>query len=138
MKTSKEGIEGTKEFEDFSAKVYKCPAKKWTIGYGHIVGVKEGQVISKRQAEVLLEGDLLPKEKAVNALNREFTQSQFDALVSFAFNLGVDTPLFARIKAGQSNEQTAKDILKYNRAAGKILSGLVWRRQWEYSLFTRK
>jgi len=137
MKTSKVGIAGIKGFEKFMSKSYKCPAGVWTIGYGHTKGVKPGQVISEKQAEVLLEGDLLIYEKAIDSLHRTFTQSQFDALVSFSFNLGADTPMFTRIRAGQSNEQTAKDLLKYVYAGKQKLDGLVKRRNWEHSLFTR-
>ena len=138
MKTSKVGIAGIKGFEKFMSKAYKCPAGVWTIGYGHTKGVKPGQVISENQAVVLLEGDLLPVEKVINSMGRIFTQNQFDALVSFAFNLGTNTPLFARIKLGQSDALIATDLLKYNKTDGKVLSGLTRRRQWESSLYLKK
>lgn len=69
-------------------KSYKDSVGVWTIGYGHTKGVKPGQIITEKQAESLLRGDLLDSEKYVNGLGCSFSQGQFDALVDFAYNLG--------------------------------------------------
>ena len=94
MKTSNKGIDLIKKYEGFRAKAYKCPADKWTIGYGHTLNVKSTDVIDKAQAEVFLRQDVEFAEKEVNRHNLNINQNQFDALVSFVFNLGVGN--FAR------------------------------------------
>lgn len=88
MKSSEILIQKIKEFEGLRLKSYKDSAGVWTIGYGHTRGVKSGQVITEKQAESLLRGDLLGSEKYVNGLGLSFSQGQFDALVDFVYNLG--------------------------------------------------
>lgn len=90
MQTSDKGIALIKGFEGLRLKAYKCSAGVWTIGYGHTKGVKEGQTITEAEAETLLREDLRTFEVGVSSLVTVFLhQCQFDALVSFAFNLGV-------------------------------------------------
>ena len=89
MKISKNGIELIKKYEGCKLNAYLCPANVWTIGYGHTKNVKEGDKITQEMAEQLLVNDLQQFENAVNAYClRALTQNQFDALVSFVFNLG--------------------------------------------------
>ena len=89
MKTSQKGIDLIKQFEGCRLSAYKCPAGVWTIGYGHTYGVKAGQKISQKQAEEFLKDDLKSFEAAVNNYVKvPLTQNQFDALVSFSFNVG--------------------------------------------------
>lgn len=82
-----------KHFEHLELRSYVCPAGKLTIGYGHTKNVKKGQQITEEQAEAFLKDDVQNFEaqllKALNADEIEINQNQFDALISFAFNLGI-------------------------------------------------
>ena len=138
MEISKRGIELIKKFEGCKLTAYKCPAGVWTIGYGHTGGVHSGLTIQPETAEYLLKADLKKFENHVNDYNvrfkYHFTQSQFDALVSFAFNVGSINQLTAN---GTRNKKTiAEKMLLYNKAGGKILEGLNNRRKAEHDLFT--
>ncbi len=142
MWISDKGINGIKRFEGCRLQAYKCPANVWTIGYGHTKGVKAGAVISMAQAESLLRSDLLPIEKYLNDKNNipvDLTQSQFDALCSFCFNLGVQafhrSTLRKYIIAKKPSEAITGQILLWCHAGGKVLNGLVKRRQWEAELW---
>lgn len=88
MKTSNKGIELIKQFEGLRLKAYRDSGGKWTIGYGHTGGVKSGDVITAQQANDFLIQDIKTAENAINGLNLNLTQNQFDALVSFVFNVG--------------------------------------------------
>ena len=88
MITGSEGLSLIKRFEGLYLESYLCPAKVWTKGYGHTKGVVKGQKITEEEAEDFLKKDLAAAEKTVNSLNVQLTQNQFDALVSFVFNLG--------------------------------------------------
>jgi lysozyme len=122
---------------------YKCPAGKWTIGYGHTGDVKPGMKLqSKHQAEVVLEYDLERFEDAVAALAPTANSNQFSALVSFAFNLGDanlrHSTLLARFNAGDV-EGAAREFSRwiYATVEGRkvVLPGLVTRRTAEAALF---
>lgn len=135
MNISQKGIDLIKKYEGCRLSAYKCPAGVWTIGYGHTAGVRPGDVITQEEAEDYLRGDLLKFEMMVNSYNDRYawTQPQFDALVSFAYNIGNITGVTA---AGtRTKTQIANAMLLYVRAAGKILNGLVRRRNEEYSMF---
>ena len=141
MKTSKDGIELIKRFEGCRLTAYKCPAGKPTIGYGHTEGVRMGQKITQAQADGFLRDDLAKFERAVMKYDRVYhwNQNQFDALVSFSFNLGSIDGLT------EEGKRTAKEIsaaiLKYNTAkvngAKKVLFGLTERRKAERALFLK-
>lgn len=135
MKTGQAGINLIKKYEGCRLDAYKCPAGVWTIGYGHTGDVQPGQKITAAQAEAILIADLEKFEKKVNILyNRyKWKQNEFDALVSFAFNLGSIDQLTAG--GTRSREVIAEKMLLYNKAAGKVLSGLTKRRQEERTLF---
>lgn len=133
MKTSKPVLEKIAEFEGIRLTAYKCPAGVWTIGAGHTAGVTEGMTITKEQAMRFLEEDIQKSEQAVNALNMSFTQNQFDALVSFCFNCGAGN--LRKLCLGRTNAQIADSIPLYNKGGGKVLKGLVRRREWERALF---
>ena len=91
MKAGVEAVRIIKEYEGLMLTAYKCPAGIWTIGWGHTKGVKEGQRVSVEQALRLLQADIADVAAGVNSLlNVAVTQYQFDALVSFAFNVGLD------------------------------------------------
>lgn len=135
MRTSQNGINLIKQFEGCRLKAYKCAAGVPTIGYGHTAGVKMGQTITQVQAESYLKDDLMKYETKVMKYNDKyrFNQNEFDALVSFAYNIGsID-----RLTAGgtRSRKVIAEKMLSYCKAAGKANTGLLKRRQKERALF---
>ena len=139
MNVSETGIQLIKKFEGCVLKAYKCPAGIWTIGYGHTSGVKEGQAITREQAEELLIQDLRPFEIGVNNLvNVPLNQNQFDALVSFCYNLGTgnlkNSTLLKLLNKGDYNG-AAEQFDRWVYAGGKKLNGLVKRRAEEKKLF---
>lgn len=138
MKTGAAGIDLIKKYEGCRLDAYKCPAGVWTIGYGHTGDVKPDQRITQAQAEAILIADLEKVEKKVNIYYSRYrwTQNEFDALVSFAFNLGSIDQLTAG--GTRSREVIAEKMLLYNKAAGKVLPGLTRRRSEERALFLRK
>lgn len=144
MKISKVGIDLIKSFEGCSLKAYRCPAGVLTIGYGCTVGVKEGQVITQAQADKMLLDELSRFEKAVNKLGVEFNQNQFDALVSFCYNLGTGIFTGSLLTAIKNKNWTsvASQMLLYNKARvnGKltVLKGLDRRRKAEVELFKKQ
>lgn len=135
MKTGQAGINLIKRFEGCKLTAYKCPAGVLTIGYGHTGGVKEGQKISQAQAEAYLRADLEKYEKNVQkyAGTYHWTQNEFDAMISFAYNLGSIDKLTAN--GTRTKAVVAEKILLYNKAGGKELAGLTKRRQAERKLF---
>lgn len=139
LNVSKNGLELIKSFEGLRLKAYKCvPTEKYyTIGYGHYgADVKKDMSITEPQAEALLKQDLAKAIKNVNTYNGKynFNQNEFDALVSFAFNVGSINQLTA---LGTRNKKTiANKILQYTKSGRKVIKGLVTRRQKEYKLFT--
>jgi len=91
MKVSREGIVLIKSFEGFRPRAIRREEGGWVIGYGHTLSAREGASVSEADAELLLRYDLLPVEKTVNhAAPTSLNQHQFDAMVSFAFSVGVD------------------------------------------------
>lgn len=136
MWTSQNGINLIKQFESCQLTAYKCPAGVWTIGYGHTAGVKEGQTITQAQADVYLSEDLAKFERMVEKYDSKYTwsQNQFDALVSFAYNIGSIDQLTAN--GTRTKEEIADKILLYNKASGQVLAGLTRRRMAEKALFT--
>lgn len=139
MNVSETGIELIKKFEGCVLKAYKCPAGVWTIGYGHTAGVKEGQTITNKEAEELLKKDLATFETYVsNLVTVAINQNQFDALVSFCYNLGPGnlktSTLLKRINASDFYG-AAEQFDRWVYAGGKKLSGLVKRRSAEKTLF---
>lgn len=140
MKTSQAGIDLIKTFEGYSATPYSDVAEKLTIGYGHLIKPGENfTAIGLEQAELILAADLGFAEKAVSELVKEpLSQNEFDALVSFTFNLGrnalKNSTLLRLLNAGQV-EAAADQILRWDHAGGKVVAGLTRRRQAERSLF---
>lgn len=138
MKISSKGIELIKSFEGCRLSAYKCPAGVWTIGYGHTLGVTKGQKITAQQAEDLLKGDLEVFEDNVDTHDLNLTIGQYDALVSFSFNVGMTalnrSTLLKKLKAGDT-QGSADEFLKWNKAGGKVLLGLIARRKAERRLF---
>lgn len=144
MKTSADGIEHIKEFEGFRSKRYLCPANKWTIGYGHVIVDSERATLwnvelTEDQATKLLMKDLVRFEDAVlEQVTVPLTQGQFDALVSFAYNLGDaklrSSTLLKLLNAGDY-DGARKQINRWVYSNGKKLEGLIRRRARETEMF---
>lgn len=139
MKTSKNGLDLIKQFEGCRLKAYRCPAGVLTIGYGHTQGVYDGQIITNSQANDYLRSDIDKFEKSVNDLVKvNVTQNMFDALVSFTYNLGagaLKTSTLLKYLNCEEYEKASLEFAKWNKAGGKVLSGLVKRRSLEKKLF---
>lgn len=138
MKTSENGINLIKKFEGCRLKAYKCAAGVWTIGYGHAAGVKSTNVITKEQAEQYLTEDLERFEKNVERYRYRYdwNQNEFDAMVSFAFNVGSIDQLTA--DGTRSKELIVEKMISYNKVKGKVVDGLTERRKAERELFLTK
>lgn len=137
MKTSREGINLIKQFEGCRLTAYRCPAGVWTIGYGHTEDVRQGDTITQAQADGMLKRDLAKYENKVEKYDAKYrwNQNEFDALVSFAYNIGSIDRLTAN--GTRSRAVIAEKLLLYNKAGGKALAGLTRRRQAERELFLR-
>jgi lysozyme len=144
MQASSKAFGIIKQFETCKLKAYPATKKEeekgiWTIGWGHTKGVKEGDVCSQEQADIWLEGDVIWAEVSIRTLvTAELNQNQFDALVSFIFNVG--EPHFKEstllIKLNEGDYKTAaNEFLKWEYQDGQIVRGLVTRREAEKFLF---
>lgn len=126
-----------KQFEGLCLKAEKCPAGVPTIGYGHTKGVKMGDTCTKDAADLMLIADLTECAEHVNAIDKKyhynFNQNEFDALVSFTFNVGSINQLTAN--GARNKEVIADKMLLYIKAGGKVLRGLQRRREAERKLF---
>lgn len=140
MIVTENGLDLIKRFESLRLTAYKpTPVDVWTIGYGHTKGVKEFDTCSIQQANAWLLEDC---SDAVNCVNHHVTaginQNQFDALVSWTFNLGgghlQESTLLRKLNAGDFSG-AAEEILKWDKQKGKVLPGLTKRRQAEKALF---
>ena len=133
------GLKKLKEFEGLRKEAYYDAAGVPTIGYGHTKGVRMGDVISEYWAEMFLKADLYDVERQVDSLGLDLNQPQFDALVSFAFNLGFyklkTSTLLKTIKEGGSMRAIKKEFKRWVYAGGKKLRGLERRREWEARRF---
>tara|TARA_B100000530_G_scaffold132705_1_gene82713 strand:- start:5271 stop:5696 length:426 start_codon:yes stop_codon:yes gene_type:complete len=139
MQTSKTGIDLIKHFEGCELYAYKCPAGVWTIGYGHTKGVEPGMQITEQDAEDMLKEELIEYESYINDLvTVGLNQNQFDAMVSWVYNLGAGnlkaSTLLKVLNAGDY-AGVPEQMLRWNKAGGKVLEGLTRRRQAEADLF---
>lgn len=139
QKTSDAGIAFIKGFEGLRLKAYKDVVGVWTIGYGHTKGVKSGQQITEDEAEELLRADLAEFESAVNkVVKAPMAQHEFDALVSFAYNVGktalANSSLLTLLNSGERTK-AADQFLRWDKAGGKVVKGLTNRRKAERSVF---
>ena len=133
------GLELIKSFEGLRLNSYLDAVGGWTIGYGHTRTAGPGQRISLAQATALLREDVSTFEKAVTrAVQVPITANQYAALVSFAYNVGVgalnSSTLLRRLNAGDTYG-AANELLRWNRAGGRVLAGLTRRREAERTLF---
>ena len=144
-----------KHHEGFKLKPYRCPARLWTVGVGHVLYPDQGRLpldqrdafplapednrtFSKAEVDGLLSADLIRFETGVARLfPMVLAQGQFDALTSFAFNLGLGglQRSTLRQKVLRGEVEAADEFLKFTRGGGKILPGLVKRRNDERALF---
>jgi lysozyme len=141
MQMSQEGIDALlKKFEGCKLTAYRCPAGVCTIGYGHTSSagqpsVNDGMKITQKQADDILRSDLVKYETAVHDLLKQpVNQHQFDVLVDFAYNAGVgnlkSSTLLKKVNAAQFDAVPA-ELMKWTKGGGKVLPGLVRRRQAE-------
>ncbi len=139
MKISQEGIDLIKHFEGCELESYRCSANVLTIGYGTTKNVVEGMKISQHQAEELLMKDLEEFEEYVEDLiDVPLEQNQFDALVAWTYNLGptnLKTSTLRKVLNKGAYDDVAEQIKRWNKANGKVLKGLVRRRNAEAELF---
>ena len=139
MRTSDNGLALIKHFEGFAAKPYRCPAGYLTIGYGHIVANQLFSEITREQAETLLRADVRVSEIAVMRLiHRALLPHQFDALVSFTFNLGAGALQRSRLRRlvnATHDEAAAAEFKRWVFAGGRKLPGLMRRRIAESRLY---
>lgn len=137
MVVSNNGYRLIKSFEGLRLIAYRCPAGKWTIGYGHTRGVKKGMYISEDVAQHFLIEDVQRVEPVIQRYDKKYhwTQNEFDALASFAFNCGTGN-LHKLLGYGTRSKQViAQKLLLYNKAKRKVLPGLVRRREAEQKMF---
>ena len=139
--TGAKGIALIKTFEGLSLSKYQDVVGKWTIGYGHLILPEESfaQPITEAQAEALLRRDLSVSENAVNKyVSVALNQDQFDALVSFTFNLGsgnLKSSTLLKLLNERRYQEAANQLLRWDKAGGKQVAGLTRRRAAELALF---
>jgi lysozyme len=142
MKISEEGKALIKKFEGCELDSYVCSGGVWTIGYGHTAGVKQGDKINQDEADHLLTEDLEEFEGYVNsAVEVALDQNQFDALVAWTFNLGPSNLKSSTMLEVLNEEKYSKvpsEMKRWNKAGGKVLEGLIRRRDAEALLFEGK
>jgi|688.fasta_scaffold170679_2 lysozyme len=144
---SEKGLSLIKSYEGLKLEAYLCPAKVWTIGYGSTFylnnsRVKQGDKLNSiNEANSLLLHSLKNYEACVIAgiKNAKINQNQFDALVSFTYNVGcagfIRSTLLKLILINPNNELIKEEFKKWNKAGGKVLNGLIKRRKEEYELY---
>ena len=156
MNVSPKAVAMIKHHEGVRQKPYRCPAKLWTVGVGHVlypeqaklpidqrdafnIKIEDFRVFSMEEVDAILRADLARFERGVGQyITVPLTQGMFDALVSFSFNVGLGTlqrsTLRQKLLRGDK-EGAAQELLKYCMAGGKILKGLQNRRLDERALF---
>ena len=148
MKVSDEGIKLIKHFEGVHKKPYICPAGYWTVGVGHLISrdaklpFEWFRILSPGEIDELLRADLQRFELGVLRMlcPVQPTQSEFDALVSFSFNLGLGCFQRSTVRSAfirGDKKRSGEVLLKYRLAGGRVLPGLVRRRQAELALLMR-
>lgn len=139
MKASEKAYSLIRQFEGLRLTAYKCPAGVWTIGYGHTSGVVPGMTITKEQAEEFLRQDIASAENIVSVECLSLRQYQFDAMVSFVFNVGSGnfrkSTLLKKIKANPDDNSIMDEFLRWVYSKGVVLSGLQKRRLAEMRLY---
>ena len=144
MKTSDHGVAFIKRWEGVKLKAYLCPANVWTIGVGHTAAMGDpkpvsGMKITEAEADAILRRDLGSIERDVEkAVTVRLNQRQFDTLVSFVFNVGIGafrkSTLLKKLNASRYDE-VPSELMKWTRAGGRVVQGLVNRRKAEADLW---
>lgn len=142
------GINLIKQFEGLSLKAYKCPAGVWTIGYGNTyyadgTKVKEGDLITKEDAENLLRFVATEfSKKVAKLITAPLNMYQFDAVCSFAYNVGLGalekSTLLKLVNKNPNDLAIGLEFAKWNKAGGRVLTGLTKRRKAESDLYFTK
>ena len=137
---SQTGIDLIKQYEGCKLKAYQDSAKIWTIGFGTTKGITRGMVITPEEAEDLFRGDLIFSEDCIKRLVKvELTQNEFDALVSWTYNLGCGSlrrsTMLKHINRQEHKMLVTLEMKKWNKAKGRVLKGLTRRREAEAKLF---
>jgi lysozyme len=142
MQISQEGLSLIKKFEGCELEAYKCAAGVWTIGYGSTKGVNEGDTITQEGADKLLTEEMHEYEGYINDMvTVDLKQNEFDALVSWVFNLGPSNLSSSTLLNRLNNkmfDDVPNQIKRWNKAGGEVLQGLVRRREAEALLFEGK
>jgi len=142
MKISDEGLSLIKHFEGCELKAYRCAANVLTIGYGSTKGVTEDMEITQEGAEELLQEEMHEYEGYINDIVKvPLEQHQFDSMVSWVFNLGSGNLFSSTLLKKLNNseyDEVPEQIKRWNKAGGKVLEGLVKRREAEALLFLGK
>ncbi|WP_312691151.1 lysozyme [Kosakonia sp.] len=142
--TGDAGVQLIKSFEGLRLEKYKDAVGKWTIGYGHLILPNESftRPLTQAEADALLRADLGSAERSLHRLvTVDLNQNQFDALVSFTFNLGagnLQTSTLLRLLNAGEYSQAADQFPRWNKAGGKVLAGLTRRREAERALFLKE
>lgn len=139
MKASIDAYELIKQFEGLRLEAYLCPAGIWTIGYGHTSGVSPNSFITIQEADEYLHRDVATIEMQLNKLNLSLRQCQWDAIVSFVFNVGIgnfkSSTLLAKIRINPDDNSIMDEFLRWVYANGKVMRGLQKRRLTEMKLY---
>jgi lysozyme len=139
MKISEEGIALIKKFEGCKLEAYLDAVDVPTIAYGRTKDVKIGDICTQQQAEDWLEEELVEYAGYVNeAVKVELTQPQFDSLVSWTYNLGpsnLNRSSMLRVLNTSDYDNVPEQIMRWNKAGGRVLPGLVRRREAEAEMF---
>ena len=139
MKISENGLELIKKFEGCETTAYQDSVGVWTIGFGHTKGVEEGQTCSIEDAESMLADEMDEYEGYINNMVKvDLQQHEFDALVAWVYNLGptnLGESTMLKVLNGGQFDRVPEEMNRWTRAGGKILEGLVRRRQAESLMF---
>jgi lysozyme len=156
MKVSDKAIKAIIHHEGVRYKPYRCPANLWTIGVGSVLYPKQGlmtlsdrllmpldpkdnRIFTKDEVDAILKKDLQRFERGVlRYCPNSLTQGQFDALVSFSFNVGLGTLQRSTLRQKHNRgdfEGAGSEFMKYTRGGGKVLKGLVNRRKDERAMY---
>lgn len=139
MKASVDAYELIKQFEGLRLEAYLCPAGIWTIGYGHTSGVSPNSFITIQEADEYLHRDVAAIEMQLNKLNLSLRQCQWDAIVSFVFNVGIGnfkaSTLLAKIRINPDDNSIIDEFIRWVYANGKVMRGLQKRRLTEMKLY---
>ena len=139
MKLSPQGLEKLRQLEGLRLTSYQCSAGVWTIGYGSTRDVVPNMRITRQEAEDRLKRDVAKFEEAVNeSVQVRLTQEQFDALVLFAFNVGIGAfrkSTLLRELNKENYDAVPIQLARWNKVGGKVVRGLVNRRAAEIAMW---